>query len=391
MEQELSVARETAESANKAKSVFLANMSHEIRSPLNSIVGFSQILINQSVELKLPDTFRQYLGNINSGGQNLSEIINDILDLSKIEAGKMVMNEDDFNVKQVVKSIFHLNRNQALEKGVALNYDIDQNIPDAIRSDRTEIQKILMNLVSNAIKFTPEKHEVMLSVTMDQTRSNLIFTVRDTGIGISKERLSAIFEPFEQADSTISQHFGGTGLGLTITKKLVELLHGDIQVESELGKGSVFKVKIPLVQPDFNLKKVDEFSFSQYKFSRENKVLAVEDDKMSQEMLKALFEELGLDVTIAENGKQAVELAASMKPDLILMDLHLPILSGVEAVRLIRAAPEGADVPIVVLSADAFKEQIEKAAETEINDFLTKPIEFQKAMPILSKYLKPKE
>ena len=388
LEENLKIARDKAEEANITKSQFLANMSHEIRSPLNAIVGFSQILINQSSKYNLPDLNKNYLKNIKIGGQNLTEIINDILDLSKIEAGKMTLSEEDINLKQLIRNIFHLNKTHSMEKGVIYNFNIEPGVPEIIRADGTKLKKILMNLIDNAVKFTPANKGVLISVSLNENQE-IMFTIKDEGIGIPNDRLAVIFDPFEQGDSITSKDYGGTGLGLSITKKMVELMKGEISIVSESGLGSTFTVKIPYKQPDAVERVESEIELREYKFSPDNKVLAVEDNAMNQEMLRALFNELNIELIIAENGKEGVSKAFEHQPDLILMDIHMPVMDGYTATRLIRENPALAEIPIVALTADAFKEQKRKALKSGINAYISKPLDLQEFMPMLKKYLKP--
>ncbi len=392
-DEQLLEAKKTAEFANEAKSKFLANMSHEIRTPLNSIVGFSQILVKKGEDLSLPDNFQDYLRIIQQGGDNLSELINNILDLSKIDAGKAVVETAPLNLKLLVESIFHINRAAALKKHLLFNYSFSSELPEVIRSDRTKCNQILMNLVGNAIKFTPDGKKVMLRA--DREGEQIVFAVEDEGIGIPKDRQKSIFEPFEQAEKSTSRRFGGTGLGLALCTKMTTLLGGTIYVESEVASdnlnephgGSVFSVRIPLLESETEDSRQQKISWQDYNFSPSNKILVVEDNPDNREMIKVLFQTIGLHIELAENAKEGIEKTLRLKPDLIFMDIHMPEMNGLEATQHIRQTPSCKDIPIIVFSADAYKEQEEKAYKAGINGYIIKPIQVAKLLPLLGKYL----
>lgn len=386
MELDLRTAKRQAESANRAKTYFLANMSHEIRTPLNSIVGFSQILIKQARQLSLPEDFQHYLENIQTGGENLSELINNILDLSKIEADKITLSRESINLKLLVQGIFQINKTQALKKNVTFQYEFDPRLPEYIYSDRTKIHQILMNLVSNAIKFSHNNKIVILRAK--RQRGMLVFEVEDEGIGIPENRLSHIFEAFEQVDDSMTRCYGGTGLGLYIVRKMVDLLEGEIELTSEEGKGSLFSVKLPLQETHSVEFKIDEIHWEDYDFSPDNKVLVIEDDHNNMEMITVLFRELGLKIEKADNGKRGVEKALEIIPDVILMDMHMPEIDGMEATRQIRSNERGKNIPIVAVTADAFMRQQNAAYHAGVSDYLTKPLDFKRLIPVLIKYLR---
>ncbi|MCL6273693.1 ATP-binding protein [Muricauda sp. 2012CJ35-5] len=382
-EKNLIYAKNDADNANSAKTQFLANMSHEIRTPLNAIVGFSQILLNQGKNLDLTQKFERYLNNINQSAESLSEVINDILDLSKIEAGKFTITKEDVNLNQIVTSVCRINKGLGKTKEVKLNSNFNDKLPKYVYTDGSKLKQILMNIIGNAIKFTPEGKNVYVNVQREN--SWIVCEVADEGIGIPENQLQHIFNPFIQADAGIDRKFGGTGLGLTITKKLIELLEGKIEVRSQLGQGTSFKIYLPFEKAKNSWIEEKETSLADFKIPPNKKILVVEDNAMNQEMIRALFSELGSEIMLAKDGESGINIAKTYHPEIIFMDVHMPTMDGFETVKRIRKMNN--KIPIIGLSADAFTEHREIALNSGFCDYLTKPIQITELVRVLKKYL----
>jgi signal transduction histidine kinase/ActR/RegA family two-component response regulator len=368
--------RTRAEQSEKAKHLFLANMSHEIRTPMNAIKGMTEILIRRSPK----EDQKEYLDGIKQSSDSLLVIINDILDISKIEAGKVELEQELFSVQELVNNVHTIMQFKAEEKGLMLLKDIPVD-ELFINGDATRLRQILINLIGNAIKFT-EKGLVTTTVKSEQAGSkvNLHFTVSDTGIGIDKDSMGKIFESFEQAYSNTTRMFGGTGLGLSISKKLVELHGGKIWVESEKGKGSQFHFSIPYAIDENKTVKTTSnvVQTNTANAIKGIRILLVEDNAfnivVATEELEDAIE--GVQVEVAENGLIAVEKMKSSAFDVILMDIQMPVMNGFDATKAIRnLGTEKALTPIIAMTANVLKDEVDLCYQAGMNDFIGKPFD----------------
>lgn len=382
------IAREAADQANKAKSMFLANMSHEIRTPMNAIIGFSDLLYSSIKDVKQ----RSQIDAIRSSGKNLLRIINDILDLSKIEAGKMVIQNEAINIYNIIKEIETIFAHITKEKGIRFVIDIQEEIPLALMLDETRIRQILFNLIGNAVKFT-ETGEVTLSVMeriKEQDKIDLIISVKDTGIGIPSDQQSLIFESFNQQEGQRTVQYGGTGLGLTITKRLVEMMGGNIVLSSVSGQGSVFTIMLPDVAIKEESKEIFEVDFSDPSilFFDQGSVLIADDNLENRKYLVDLLSHFPLKLYEAENGVEAIEKAQQYLPQVILMDYIMPVMNGGEAIEILKRQDSTKVIPIIALSASSREIIEEQNGPGLFDDFILKPINSLELLEILKKYLK---
>jgi signal transduction histidine kinase/ActR/RegA family two-component response regulator len=372
--------KEKAQASERAKHQFLANMSHEIRTPMNAIKGMTDILIRRNPK----DDQIEYLNSIKQSSDSLLDIINDILDISKIEAGKIELNQEPFSVNDLVDNVYTIMQFKAEEKGLELKKDIPTERLSVV-GDANRLRQILINLISNAIKFT-EKGLVTTTVKANKVddKLQLHFTVSDTGIGIDDDHLEKIFKSFEQAYSDTSRKFGGTGLGLSISKKLVELQHGKIWVESEKGKSSQFHFTIPYEIAETITQETNaEFSENIAGALKGINILLVEDNQfnvvVAQEELEDAIE--GVNVEVAENGAIAVEKLKTFTFDIILMDVQMPIMNGYEATKAIRAFDdEKAKTPIIAMTANVLKDEVDLCYQAGMNDFIGKPFDINELL-----------
>jgi len=369
---DLVAARNAAEAASRAKSVFLASMSHELRTPLNAILGFSRLM--QS-DRNLPDHTRRNVEIINRSGTHLLRLINDVLDMAKIESGSMQLQSSPFDLGELLCDVTDLMSQRAEEKGIRLIIDQDSHFPRYIVADEARIRQILINLIGNAIKFTDQGGVTLRLGTRENTLSHLQIEVEDSGKGIAPDQCRRIFEPFVQLGDQGNSR--GTGLGLAITKQYVELMGGSISVTSEIGKGSLFRVDLPLEQAnEADIQRANEAEQREVlgiAGRSDYRILIVEDQRDNQLLLQTLMENIGLAVRIATDGEQAVRIFEEWKPHFIWMDRRMPVMDGIEATKKIRALPGGADVKIVAVTASAFAEQRDEMLAAGLDDFVRKP------------------
>ena len=392
---EIEQAGRAAQAASKAKSEFLSNMSHEMRTPLNAITGMATVGIRAGNISGKTDALRK----IDEASSHLLGVVNDILDMAKIEADKLELKNDDFHFGDMIKRLCTVVRQQADEKNQELSVKIDEGIPAYLTGDGQRLAQIVTNLMANAIKFNREGGRIGLEIKLVQSTeefNELLFIVTDDGIGISAAQQEKLFNPFEQADSGISRMHGGTGLGLSISKRIVEMMGGRIWVESELGKGSTF---LFTVRAGRCYKTDDGFAPHSVKVPEVlsddvlagKRLLIVEDIKINRHILISLLNDTGLVIDCAENGREAVDMinAAPDKFDVILMDIQMPVMDGLEATRLIRGirGENEKKIPIIAMTANVFTGDIEDCIKAGMDDHLGKPLEFEKMMLMLRRYL----
>ncbi len=369
----LSEALEEAEQASRAKTAFLSSMSHEIRTPMNAIIGLDNIALNDP---ETPEKTREYLRKIGSSADHLLSLINDILDMSRIESGRMILKNEEFSFPELLQAVNTMFSGQAADKGLDYQCRINSEVDDYYIGDNMKLRQVLINILGNAVKFTPTGGSVTLQVERKAQyngKSTLCFTITDTGVGISREYLPHIFDAFSQEDSSTTNRYGSSGLGLAITKRIVEMMNGDIRVESEKGKGSVFTVTVTLTNSDRKeTNDTDEIRPS------DMSVLIVDDDPIACEHARLVLEKAGIASEVAVSGQEAIEMVqlrhARMEPyNLILVDWKMPEMDGVETTRRIRAVV-GNESAIIILTAYRWDDVLEEAVQAGVDSFIPKPL-----------------
>src|SRR6185312_2989172 len=371
-ERKLIEANKLAEESVQLKEAFLANMSHEIRTPMNAIVGFTELLLKKNLD----EEERDYVETIKSSGDNLLRIINDVLDISKIESGVMVFEKSPISIRELFHSLRSMMMPKAVEKKLELSFECPSDMPDTIIGDPTRLTQIIINLVGNALKFTEKGSVTVVAKVLNTEASSYIieFLIKDTGVGIPEDKLKYIFERFRQAEPFTTRHYGGTGLGLSIAKQLVEMQGGEINVKSIEGIGSEFIFSLPFKKADDDEKKGDKTitKINPEELSKLS-ILMVEDNLINIKFIQSLFKDYKIHTDVARNGKEAIEKFVQRNYDMVLMDIEMPEMNGYETTSIIRKKFKS-EIPIIAMTANAMAGEKEKCLKMGMDDYISKPI-----------------